>query len=114
MATPICHLEINVKNLPRAKKFYGRLMGWKFKAAMPGYLMTNIGKNVGCALSKGKTGSKGMLPYFHVTSIEKILKNAKGLRAKIVMPKTDIGGGHGFMAQIRDSEGNTIGIWNMR
>ena len=65
MSTPICHLEINVKNLPRAKKFYAKLMGWKFKAMMPGYEMFSLGKDVGGALSKGKTGSNAMIPYFH-------------------------------------------------
>ena len=114
MSTPLCHLEINVKNLPRAKKFYGKLMGWKFRAAMPGYEMCSIGKNMGCALSKGKTGSKGLLPYFHVKSIEKVLSNAKTMRAKVLLPKTEIGGGHGYMAHIRDTEGNTIGIWNTK
>ena len=26
----------------------------------------------------------------------------------------EIGGNHGFMAHIKDSEGNTFGIWSMK
>jgi predicted enzyme related to lactoylglutathione lyase len=111
MPTPICHLEINVRDLARAKKFYSKLMGWKFQTMMPGYAMFSLGKNMGGALTKGKPGASSMLPYFHVRSIGSTLKRAEALRAKIVMPKTEIGG-HGHMALIRDSEGNTIGIWN--
>lgn len=114
MSNPVCHLEINAKNLPRAKKFYTKLMGWKFKPMMPGYEMAGIAKNAGVALSKGKTGSRGMLPYFQVKSIDSTLKKANAIKAKIAVKKTEIGGGHGFFAQIKDSEGNTFGIWSMK
>lgn len=114
MTTPICHLEISVKNVPRAKKFYAKLMGWKFQTMMPGYEMFSLGKNSGGALQKGKAGKSSMLPYFHVRSIDRTLARAKALGAKILKPKTEIGGNHGCMALIRDSEGNTIGIWNTR
>ncbi len=114
MNNPVCHLEINAKNLVRAKKFYTKLMGWKFKLMMPGYEMAGIAKNAGVALSKGKTGSRGMLPYFQVTSIDKTLKKAHVIRAKVAVPKTEISGGHGFFAHIKDTEGNTFGIWSMK
>ena len=114
MNTPVCHLEINAKNIARAKKFYNKLMGWKFKPMMPGYEMAGIAKNAGVALSKGTTGSRGMLPYFHVKSIDQTLKKAAAIRAKIAVKKTDIGGGYGYFAQIKDTEGNTFGIWSMK
>jgi predicted enzyme related to lactoylglutathione lyase len=112
MSTPICHIEINVKNLVRAKKFYSKVMGWKFQTMMPGYAMFSLGKNMGGALSTGKAGTSSMLPYFHVRSIDRTLERAKALGAKVVTPKRKIGGDHGFMAHVRDSEGNTIGLWN--
>jgi predicted enzyme related to lactoylglutathione lyase len=114
MSTPICHLEINVKSMARAKKFYSKVMGWKFQAMMPGYEMFSLGRNMGGALSKGRAGTSSMLPYFHVRSIDRTLERAKALRAKILIPKKAIGDGHGFMAHVRDSEGNTIGLWNMK
>ena len=114
MSTPICHLEINVKNLPRAKKFYSKLMGWKFYPMSPGYELFSLDKKSGGALSKGRTGSNAILPYFHVKSIEQTLKKAGALKAKIIVPKTEISGNHGFFAHLRDSEGNTIGIWNRK
>jgi len=114
MPNHICHLEINAKNLPRAKKFYNKLMGWKFKPMMPGYEIAPIAKNAGVALSKGKTGTSGVMPYFYVKSVSKVLKNAASMKAKIATPRTEIGGGHGCYAKIKDSEGNTFGIWSMK
>ena len=55
-----------------------------------------------------------MLPYFQVKSIDLTLKKATVIKAKIAVKKTEIGGGHGYFAQIKDSEGNTFGIWSMK
>jgi predicted enzyme related to lactoylglutathione lyase len=101
MSNPVCHLEINAKNLARAKKFYTKLMGWKFKPMMPGYEMAMIAKNAGVALSKGKTGSRGMLPYFQVKSVSLMLKKASSVKAKIAVSKTEIDGGHGFLLKLK-------------
>jgi len=37
MPDPIVHVEIPVNNLPKLRKFYGEVFGWKFKdSKMPG------------------------------------------------------------------------------
>ena len=74
------------------------------------------GDGAGGALSLVKRVAKGVssCPYFGVKSIEKSIAQAKKFKVKVVMPKTEIGGDHGFMAQIKDSEGNLIGLWNMK
>ena len=117
MGSAMVHLEIKVTNMARAKKFYGKMFGWKFRAMMPEYQVYNPGGDeAGGALSLVKKIAKGeaACPYFGVKSIEKSIAQAKKFKVKVVMPKMEIGGGHGFMAQIKDSEGNLIGLWNMK
>ncbi len=113
----IVHVEIKVTNIARAKKFYGKLLGWKFFDMMPGYVLFEAGKGaVGGAFDKVKKIAKGdaTLAYFEVKSMDVSLDLVKKLRGKIVTPKTEIPGGRGAMAHFRDSEGNLVGLWSKK
>ncbi|KAF4463906.1 hypothetical protein FALBO_9269 [Fusarium albosuccineum] len=128
----ICWLEIPVRDVPRAKKFYTELFGWEF--------VTEPGKPVGnCVKSmhffnKGKTlhgaflehdesyhvinnipdrpAALPVLPTLCVQDCEKTLDKAAVEGGKTAIPKTAIGGGMGFFARVIDTEGNMIGIWS--
>jgi len=78
------------------------------------YIVFRPSKGVGGALKTVKKIPRGesVLPYFEVASIQKTLATAKKLKAKTLVPFTSIGE-HGFIAHIRDCEGNTIGLHQM-
>ena len=117
MTGSIVHLEIKVTNMPRAKKFYGKLFGWTFKDFAPTYSIFKAGKeSFGGALDKVKTvsGKDATIPYIAVPSVEKTLAATKKMKIKTLIPRTEIGGGMGVMARIKDTEGNIIGIWSQK
>ncbi|NGN96919.1 VOC family protein [Grimontia sp. S25] len=60
------------------------------------------------ALVLGEPGASATTVYFGVNSIEDVL--GRVTEEAVVVPKTAIGENFGFFAQLRDSEGNLIGI----
>ena len=111
MFNSVTHLEVPVTNVARAKRFYGSLFALKFITLETGYVIFKPAKGVGGAFNPVKkiVRNDTFVPYFEVKSIARTLLIAKRLRAKILIPYTSIGE-YGFMAQIKDSEGNTIGL----
>ena len=121
------HFEYPATDPERAKKFYEDVFGWKV-TSMPFGDMTYY------TLHTTKTDDKGMtleqnainggmykrtkdddipLVYVTVDSIEDTLAKAQAGGGKALMKKTPVGD-MGFMAKVEDSEGNVIGIWEMK
>jgi predicted enzyme related to lactoylglutathione lyase len=115
--------EIPVENMERARKFYeevydisisvhdlgGVIMGW-----FPGV--------------QGKSGSSGSLVkhemyipsdtagpllYFSCKDLANELVRISAAGGVILQPKKEIGGGHGFMALFKDTEGNRIALHSL-
>ena len=112
--------EIPVKDMERAKRFYeqvfaltisvhdldGLVMGW-FPASQE---------------RNGATGSlvqhemyqpsdtHGPLVYFSCSDVQNELDRIEDAGGAVLKWKSEIGGGHGFMALIRDTEGNRIAL----
>jgi len=112
MPNPVVHFEINAKNGVKTQQFYKRLFQWNIDA--------NNTMNYGMVAKGGKGGIAGginELPsgkpfvtfYARVKSINAVLKKAKKLGAKVVMPRTVIPNMVTF-AMFKDPEGNVIGI----
>lgn len=117
MGASICHIELPVRNMARAKKFYGGLFGWKFRGFSPTYVMFNPGDGVGGALKKidakaEGAGENATAIYVKVESIQQVLKQSKEYGVKVLLRRTEIGGGNGYIAHLLDPEGNTIGLWS--
>ncbi len=118
MSAPICHVEIPVRNMARAKKFYAGVFGWKFKAFSPRYVMfiTGEGEKLGGALAK--TDLKELPPdggvtvYVKVESIKEALSKAKEWGGQVLQKRTEIGGDNGYIAFLRDTEGNRMGLFS--
>lgn len=112
--------EIPVADMDRAKKFYeavfnieisihnlgGFIMGW-FPSATEG-------KGASGSLVKHETYkpslTDGVLIYFSCKDVANELGRIKASGGEVLQPKTEIGGGHGFMALLKDSEGNRIAL----
>ena len=112
--------EIPVNDMDRAKIFYekvfeieisihdldGLVMGW-----FPPYGETS---GITGSLVKHETyipsDTHGSLVYFSSPDVNQELGRVEDAGGIILRPKTEIGGGHGFMALIKDSEGNRIAL----
>lgn len=112
--------ELPVADMDRAKNFYeavfdisisihdleGFIMGW----------LPSDHKKPGASGSLVKhemytpSDSKGALIYFSCKDVTGELGKVEKAGGEILQPKTEIGGGHGFMALIKDTEGNRIAL----
>jgi predicted enzyme related to lactoylglutathione lyase len=109
----LCHLEIPVKDVERAKAFYGEIFGWKFQPVpeMSYTLFQSPGNVVGGGFftPDEKTPDK-VINYFAVESIDKTAERLTRFGGKSLSPKIEIPG-HGSMMHVLDSEGNFIALW---
>ncbi len=122
----LAYFEVPADDLERAKKFYKEVLGWDIKKsemmedAPPDYQSVMTGKSVKNTLNGGGMykRTKDMPPgtaivaYAVVPDIDKALATAQSLGGKVTMPKMHIKN-VGDVAQVKDTEGNTIGIWQM-
>ena len=112
--------EIPVSNMDRAAKFYGELVGRPPRLEsfqdVPHALLGDGTSGVSGALVKdpnNKPSPDGNLVYLGSPDIEAAIARVKHLGAEVLVQKTDIGE-HGFIAVLRDSEGNRIGLHTPR
>ena len=121
------HFEVPADDMRRAKKFYGAVFGWRFEDyPMPGLEYSAIyttevdektrmpkeaGSVNGGLLKRGGAWSlKTPTVAVVVPDLEKALKDIKAGGGSIVMDPKKVGE-MGLYAYIKDTEGNTIGVW---
>ena len=118
MAHAIHWFEIPVADLDRAVDFYEQILGEKLRREDFGGRPMAIfpyeeGPGVGGALITDparKPSRDGVLPYLNTTGrLDTALALVPTARGEVILPKTDIGG-PGYIAVIRDTEGNLIGL----
>jgi len=112
--------EIPVSNMDRAKNFYEAVFNIEisvneFEGFLMGWFPSDHTKS-------GATGSlvqhemyrpsltDGVLIYFSCKDIANELERVESSGGEIMRPKTQIGEGHGFMALVKDTEGNRIAL----
>lgn len=117
--------EIPVLDMDRAKKFYDTVFDIKISVhdmneLVMGWFPFAEGK-------AGATGSlvkhkdfympsenKGTLIYFSCEDLQIQLDRVEPAGGKVLQPKKQIGGGHGYMALFLDSEGNRIALHSQK
>jgi predicted enzyme related to lactoylglutathione lyase len=107
----IVHFEINTKDAGRAKTFYTKLFGWKYKDSdIPGieyYLID--GATPGGAINPQTTAAKAPVIYFGVDDVDKSVKIVRdqGGKAgdKIPIP------GQGWFSECTDLDGNAFSLF---
>jgi hypothetical protein len=122
----VVHFEIPVDDMERAKGFYRSIFGRE----LSDWPMADGGVYVGArsvavgddgftpkesgAINGGMVARSGNVPApivtMSVASIDEHLKKIEIGGGKIVKGKTEIAG-MGYYAYVKDSEGNTIGLW---
>lgn len=125
MPNPIGWFEIYVDDMPRAKKFYESVLDitlekldsptemkiemWCFPSDMEQYGASGALAH----MENVKAGGNSTLVYFSCEdcSVEASRVSASG--GELEVPKMPIGD-YGFIAIIKDTEGNTIGLHSMK
>ena len=113
MASEICHVEMNSTDLEATRKLTSELFGWTFQEIQPGYWLFSAGEGCGGGVSKVEesTGKGDIQFYVSVESIDETLEQAGALGGAVDTPKTEIGGGYGFFACLKDPGGTVYGLW---
>jgi predicted enzyme related to lactoylglutathione lyase len=110
--------EIPVTDLERAKTFYQSLLGIKLvdvdigltKMSFFPMMESTYGAAGALVKSKGyKPSQSGILVYFSVSNIDKILGKIIMCGGKTVLPKIGIGK-YGYIAHFLDSEGHKVAL----
>jgi predicted enzyme related to lactoylglutathione lyase len=72
MSTPVAHFSINADDLPRARRFYESVFGWKFQAwGPPGFYMIDMGKATPAPLFRGSLQQRReLVPGVRMTGFE--------------------------------------------
>jgi predicted enzyme related to lactoylglutathione lyase len=112
--------ELFVADLDRATRFYETLLGISLKRenfnSTPMAVFPYDG-GVGGALVKNtqrKPSADGGLVYLDATDkLDACVERTRKAGGEVVLGRTAIGE-HGFIAMVRDSEGNVIGLHSMR
>ena len=116
MPAPVVHFEIGCRDVERAKKFYGELLGWEFQAYGPAAMISNVGKMAGTEGIGGHINALGHEPHKYVTiyaqvdNLQASLDKAGKLGGKTMVPPQEVPG-MGHFAWLADPEGNVVGLW---
>lgn len=115
----IAHVEIPVRDLERAMRFYSAVFDVSFGEIVTihdnrmAYFPFEAGQDgTSGALAEGEIyvpTSNGAIIYFGVEDIDATLTRATALGSTILFPKTEIGE-NSFVAEITDPEGNRIAV----
>jgi uncharacterized protein len=109
----IAHFEINTTDPERAKKFYSKAFGWKYKDSnMPGveyYLIDGVTPTGGINPLTEPSKVKGPTVYFGTTDIDATLKKIRdgGGTGEDKQPIP----GQGWFAACTDPDGNSFSLF---
>ncbi len=118
----ILHFEIHADQPERAIVFYSALLGWQFNkwdGPMP-YWMIITGPDAEPGINGGllqrpgpaPSGSEAVTAFVctaGVAQIDEAISRATALGGQVALPKMPIPG-IGWLAYIKDTEGNTLGL----
>lgn len=108
----VCHIEFDAVDMDRAQAFYEAMFGWTFKSFMGGEMRVfGVGDSHVGGLMRANAVQAGTSPsvWIKVDSCDRVLDIAKSVGGTVVKEKGEVPG-VGYSAQIRDPEGNIVGI----
>lgn len=120
----VAHFEIPVDDVNRAKEFYGAIFGWDLQDYEMGGGTYTILQTVAVderqmpkepgAINGGMMRRSAETPNpvitIQVDAIDDALKRIEAGGGSVVTPRTEIPN-MGWFAYFKDSEGNTMGLW---
>lgn len=113
MANRFNWVEIRVRDLEKAKQFYGGLFDWKISGKENkdyAYWLIDTGEKPSGGLWRmPKEKPCGVLVYILVDDIDKTLEKIVKLGGKVIVPKSKENGN--TMATFADHDGNIFGLY---
>ncbi len=117
MGNPFVHIELQTKDIAKAKDFYGKLFDWTLEdVPLPGgggtYTLIKVGEGTGGGMFQNTDPSvpATWLAYVAVDDIAASTKKARELGATVVQDVMEVGE-YGWMSVIVDPTGATIAMW---
>lgn len=119
----VVHFEIPYDDLERVKKFYSGVFGWNIQTIPE--MHYNIVHTVevdekqmpkekgainGGMYKRDEASAQGPVIVINVKSVDEAVKKVEKAGGKVFRAKVKVGD-MGFYAQVKDSEGNIIGVW---
>lgn len=109
--------DIPADDLPRAKKFYRALFGWKISRfpAMPDYWHIDTGgtkATLDGGLLPRQAPRQPITAYISVPSVDKATAKVQKLGGTVCRSKTPVPG-MGYFVVCQDTESNTFALWEM-
>ena len=99
-----------VRDIAKAKRLYGTLLGVEPYADAPYYVGFRVGdQEIGLDPNGHKQGMTGPIAYRPVTDIKKSLQSLVDAGAQVQQAVKDVGGGK-LIAWIKDADNNIIGL----
>jgi predicted enzyme related to lactoylglutathione lyase len=120
-SNPVVYFEIPVNDMERAINFYKAVFHVNFEKEtidnneMALFPFSGEYAGVSGALARGeiyKPTKEGVVIYFKTENIDETLKLARSNGGQILYPKTD--NGIGLVAELEDSEGNRIALYQTK
>jgi len=120
----VVHFEIPAEDVSRAKEFYGSIFGWDVQDYEMGggtyailqtvpvderQMPTEPGAINGGMMQRS-AATPGPVITIQVDAIDEALKKIEAGGGGVVTPRTEVPN-MGWFAYFKDSEGNTMGLW---
>lgn len=107
-----CHVEIPSQDVERTKKFYGEVFGWKFRDIPEmNYTMYETSEGgIGGGVLQHEEAPQHHVNYVLVKDIDPAVARIENNGGSVVVPKKQVGGA-GWMAWVKDPDGNVFGLW---
>lgn len=115
MGNPICHWELMVNDVAKARAFYGRVFDWTFDASRPDYTMIDTGTPPGGGMMPRPptAPTTALNTYFAVTDIDATLRSVVEAGGTIAVPRTEVPG-VGWFAMFLDPDQIPVAIFQER
>jgi uncharacterized protein len=122
----VVHFEVPYDDHDRAVKFYSEVFGWKVNPVPDmnydivhtievdeNQMPKESGAINGGMYKRGEQAAKGSVIVIDVANVDEHVEKVKESGGKVVMEKRQVGD-MGYYAQVEDTEGNVIGIWEKK
>jgi predicted enzyme related to lactoylglutathione lyase len=119
----VTSFNIPVNDMKRAKKFYGDIFGWVLTPTGMRYdyhTVTTVNSDeknqpkeagaINGALYDRDGGDDGIRLSIKVKSMDEVLKGVRALGGNVMHDKMEVPG-RGYFAEIGDTEGNVLMLW---
>jgi hypothetical protein len=111
----LCHVELPVKDLARAKKFYGEIFGWQFQDVPEmdyTLFITPSGQLGGGFFTPNEHMPARVVNYLSVASIEETVAKIVEHGGSAISPVIEVPN-HGKLIHVLDSEGTVFALWQV-